>query len=203
MSEAKTMKLGYRTLTNLAIAGAVAAVAVVPAAAHFEGGGWQPGWEADGMTHGWGWSEGRRGYAPQGMFGGIDARLAFLKTELKITEEQSTDWDKMAETISTSVKAHGETMADMFRQLQDGTYLKSALPARLEFQEKHMSAQLEEIKKVKAAVETLYDVLDDDQKKAADAMVLPMMGMGMMGSGPGMFGPGTYGPGYGPGMMYR
>ncbi|TCD11451.1 hypothetical protein E0D97_16775 [Oricola cellulosilytica] len=137
------------------------------------------------------------------MYGGIEARLAFLKTELKITAEQSDAWDETAKTVSESLESHTKTMRDMFRQLQDGTYLKSGLPARLEFQEKHMSAQLEEIKKVRVSVETLYAVLDDDQKKAADELVLPMMGMGMMGAGPGMFGPGMYGPGYGPGMMYR
>ncbi|WP_223385715.1 Spy/CpxP family protein refolding chaperone [Oricola cellulosilytica] len=197
------MKITYRALKTLAIAGAVAAMAAVPAAAHYEGGGWQPGYGAGSMMPGWGWGDGSGRFGPGGMYGGIEARLAFLKTELKITAEQSDAWDETAKTVSESLESHTKTMRDMFRQLQDGTYLKSGLPARLEFQEKHMSAQLEEIKKVRVSVETLYAVLDDDQKKAADELVLPMMGMGMMGAGPGMFGPGMYGPGYGPGMMYR
>ena len=42
-----------------------------------------------------------------------------------------------------------------------------------------MSTRLEQVKQVKAAVDKLYATLSDEQKKAADDIVLPMMGMGM------------------------
>ena len=63
-----------------------------------------------------------------------------------------------------------------------------------------MSTRLEEIKQMRAAFKDLYAVLDEGQKKEADTLALPMMGMGgMMGGGMGR---GT-GQGMGPGMMGR
>jgi hypothetical protein len=47
------------------------------------------------------------------------------------------------------------------------------------------------VKAVGAAVEKLYAKLSDEQRRAADDIVLPMMGMGMGRSG------------FGPGMMFR
>jgi hypothetical protein len=50
-----------------------------------------------------------------------------------------------------------------------------------------MEARLEQIKTVKVAVDKLYAMLDEAQKKTADDIVLPSMGMGMgRGMGPGM-----------------
>lgn len=40
-----------------------------------------------------------------------------------------------------------------------------------------MSVRLEEIKLIKAAVKNLYATLSEDQKKEADEMVIPMVGM--------------------------
>ena len=56
-----------------------------------------------------------------------------------------------------------------------------------------------EIKQLKVAWQELYAALSDEQKKEADNLVLPMMGMGgpgMMG-GPGAMGPGMMGGGGG------
>ena len=41
-----------------------------------------------------------------------------------------------------------------------------------------MTARLEELKQIKVSVQGLYAVLTDTQKKEADVMVLPMVGMG-------------------------
>ena len=38
-----------------------------------------------------------------------------------------------------------------------------------------------QIKQIKGALKDLYGVLTDDQKKQADDLVMPMMGMGMGG----------------------
>ena len=40
-----------------------------------------------------------------------------------------------------------------------------------------MSARLEQIKLIKAGLKGLYAVLSDDQKKEADDMIIPMVGM--------------------------
>ena len=65
------------------------------------------------------------------------------------------------------------------KEVQDGSFLKMPLPERLQYQQTHMEARVEELKSVREAVDKLYAVLDESQKKSADDIVLPMMGMGM------------------------
>lgn len=117
----------------------------------------------------------------------IEGRLAFLKTELKITEAQTAAWAKLADTLRNTAETHGKMMQSHMQEMHDGSFLKKPLPDRLAFMETMMSARLEEIRSVKAAFEELYGTLADDQKKVADQIALPMMGMGMMmGRGMGM-----------------
>ena len=52
------------------------------------------------------------------------------------------------------------------------------LPERVDAQEQFMTIRLEEIKQVKSSLKGLYSVLSDEQKKEADDMVFPMIGMG-------------------------
>ena len=56
------------------------------------------------------------------------------------------------------------------------------LVEHLEAHEQFMTARLDELKQIKAAWGQLYQGLSESQKKEADEIVLPMMGMG----GPGM-----------------
>jgi hypothetical protein len=54
-----------------------------------------------------------------------------------------------------------------------------SLPDRLALQETHLSARLNQVREIKASVDKLYASLSEEQKKAADDVVLPMIGMGM------------------------
>ena len=132
-----------------------------------------PGW---GMGMGmWGrgpWSRG----GPDWMLDRIEGRLAFLKTELKITEPQTAAWNQLADVIRTAAKHHNERMKSVF----SGDQKSKSLPERLEAQEQFISIRLEEIKQIKASLKTLYGVLSDAQKKEADDMAIPMVGMGGM-----------------------
>jgi hypothetical protein len=145
-----------------------------------DGGNWWPRWGmGQGMMGGGGWHDSMMGYGPEAMLDRIDGRLAFLKTELKITEAQSAAWDELAGVIRTTSEAHNDMMRSMMKDMRSGDFLKAPLPERLQIQQTRLEARLEQVKSVKAAVEKLYAMLDDDQKKAADDIVLPMMGMGM------------------------
>lgn len=132
-----------------------------------------PGW---GMGMGmWGGGPWNRG--PDWMLDRIEGRLAFLKTELKITEAQTFPWNQLADAIRTAAKHHNERMKAIF----SGDQRSKTLPERLEDQEQFMSVRLEEIKQIKDNLKSLYGVLSDAQKKDADDMVLPMAGMGHWG----------------------
>lgn len=183
----------HSAITRFLAAGMMAGVLAVPALAQGQGARGQ-GWGMGQMMPGGGWGNGpMMSFGPDTMLDRIDGRLAFLKTELKITEAQSAAWDAFAETVRTTSDAHNTLMQAMMEQMRDGDYFKMPLPDRLEFQQTQMEARLEQIKDLKGATDALYAVLDDGQKKAADEIVLPMMGMGMNRGGAGM----------GPGMMFR
>lgn len=132
-------------------------------------------WGNDGPGWGMGmWGRGPSGRGSDWMLDRIEGRLAFTKTELKITEAQTPAWNAFAEAIRTAAKHHNERMKSVF----SGEQRAKTLPERVEAQEQFMSIRLEEIKLVKASLQGLYAVLSDEQKKEADEMVIPMVGMG-------------------------
>jgi LTXXQ motif family protein len=113
-----------------------------------------------------------------GMAGHVEGRVAFLKTELKITDAQQPLWNAVADAIRANAKA----MSGM----PNGMPMMGAaatLPEKLATHEKMMAAHLDSLRKLKAAVEPLYAALSADQKKTADELMIGpmgMMGMGMM-----------------------
>jgi hypothetical protein len=107
------------------------------------------------------------------MTGHVEGRLAFLKTELKITEAQLPLWNKVADAIRANAKTMGTMMSGgMMGNQQTGT-----LPDKLALQEKMMTAHLDALRKFKAAVDPLYAALSPEQKKTADQLLMGPMGM--------------------------
>lgn len=143
------------------------------------------GWGIGRMMRSWGMGSSMMDMGPDAMLDRIDGRLAFLKTELAITATQQPAWDELASVVRTTAETHNAMMRTMMVDMRSGELWKKPLPDRLTLQETHLSARLEQVKITRAAVEKLYALLSDDQKKAADEIVLPMMGMGMgRGMGP-------------------
>lgn len=104
-----------------------------------------------------------------------EGRLAFIKTELKITEAQTTQWNAFAE----AVRANAATMSEMRQTMASHQGRGASLPERLAFEEKAMSAHLEALKKVADSLSKLYGALSPEQKKTADGIVIGPMGMPM------------------------
>lgn len=113
----------------------------------------------------------------------VEGRIAFLRTELKITDAQNAAWNAFADALRTNAKSLGEVRSSMMAGAQQN------LVDRLALQEKWLAARLEGTRAIKAALANLVGTLSDDQKKAADELLAPHMGMmammqsGMMGSG--------------------
>jgi hypothetical protein len=106
------------------------------------------------------------------MAGHVEGRVAFLKTELKITEAQLPLWNAVAEAIRANAKGMGDMSGGMMGASQPTT-----LPDKLAMREKMMTAHLEALHRLKAAVEPLYAALSDEQKKTADELLMGPMGM--------------------------
>jgi hypothetical protein len=183
-------------------AGALVLALAGPVAADDDTNSWSPHWGMGGMMGGWGQGP-MAGQGPDAMVDRIEGRLAFLKAELKITDAQTGAWDAFAATMRTTSESHVATMRSMMEEMHSGEFSKKTLPERLALRQSHMEARLEEIKSLAAAADALYAVLDDTQKKAADELALPMMGMGMMGMGQRMGMGFGMGRGMGPRMMWQ
>jgi chromosome segregation ATPase len=98
----------------------------------------------------------------------FDGRLAFLRSELRITDAQATTWDAFADALRTSRKHLLEA-----RQQLGQAYSSST--DRLEKYEQHLSARLEALKLARASFAKLHGSLDETQKRTADELVAPFI----------------------------
>jgi hypothetical protein len=106
----------------------------------------------------------------------VEGQIAFLKTELKITDVQMPQWNAFADALRANARRMSEVGNTM---MQGGTAGQSA-PDRLNRMESMMTATIEAMKATKAALAPLYAVLTDEQKKTADQLIRGPMGMGHM-----------------------
>jgi hypothetical protein len=106
-------------------------------------------------------------------FAHIEGRVAFLKTELAVTDAQTPQWNAFAGALRGGAKAMREMMTST---MQTGKASNAA--ERTDAMVKMMSARLESMKSIAAAEKALYAVLTDAQKETADELLGgPIMGM--------------------------
>lgn len=141
-------------------------------------GGWDSG-PSMGRYGAGGMSGPMMGLGDDMMLDRVDGRLAYLKTELKITDDQTAAWDELAVIIRNTAETHNAMMRSMMEEYESGEFLKKPLPDRLILQETHLEARLGQVRAVHASTSKLYAVLTDEQKEIADEIILPTMGMGM------------------------
>lgn len=99
----------------------------------------------------------------------MDERIAFLKTELQITNKQTADWDALADALRSGRQhlLEGRKLAN----------LNDTAPSaeRLAGYEHHAMQRVNAITSIRAAFGRLYPTLDDGQKHAADAIIVPLI----------------------------
>jgi hypothetical protein len=129
----------------------------------------------------------------------VEGRIAFLRAELKITDAQASAWNAFADALRTNAQKLGEVRAAMMPRPGAAQPQAPTLAERLDLQERWLLARLEGTRAIKAAFTTLYGTLSDEQKKTADELLAPHMGMtGMMGMMRGQMPPGPMQPGQAP-----
>jgi Spy/CpxP family protein refolding chaperone len=99
----------------------------------------------------------------------IEGRLAFLRTELKITDAQQAKWNALADVM----RENDKTMRQRMRQMHASGQAKpmNAVEA-LERREQMSEARAADLKKFVAALRPLYDSLSPEQKKTADELLV-------------------------------
>jgi hypothetical protein len=129
----------------------------------------------------------------------VEGRIAFLRAELKITEAQASAWNAFADVLRTNAQKLGQVRASMAPQPGAAQQQAPTLADRLDLQERWLLARLEGTRAMKSAFTNLYGTLSDDQKKTANELLAPHMGMvgmmGMMGMMSGQMQPGQMQPG--------
>ena len=109
---------------------------------------------------------------PDAMIDRVEGRIAFLRTELKVTDAQSAAWAAFADALRANARKLNEARAAMQRD--------PAVPMlmqRLDQHERWYTARLEGAKAARGAFAQLYTVLSDEQKKTADELVWRHFGL--------------------------
>lgn len=111
----------------------------------------------------------------------IEGRIAFVKTELKLTAQQQPLFDKLAEEMRAGAKAMQERHAEHQQASAQGN--APATTSALEKLERR-SAAMKEMTAAQdrylAAFRPLYQSLSDEQKKTADELLARAGGPGGM-----------------------
>lgn len=119
----------------------------------------------------------RSGRMTGGMpFEHVEGRLAFLKTELKITPAQEPQWTNFA----AAVRAVAQSTKSMYEQMMQGGQMmqgSDTAVARLDRYEQILATRLETVSTVKGAFGPLYAALSGEQKKVADKLLASPMGI--------------------------
>lgn len=110
----------------------------------------------------------------------IEGRIAFLETELNVTEAQQPLWDTLAEALRKTAASAGDTMPGMQGGMMGDNGTTAATPIeRIVLQEKALAARLQALRQVRVALEPFYTALDETQKQKANRLLSPAP-MGMM-----------------------
>lgn len=106
----------------------------------------------------------------------VEGRIAFLRTELGISDQQKAQWETFASALRT-MSAHHQRSTDMMKGGTPG--MTGSVIDRIGQKESALKQNLEEIQHLRSALEPLYSTLSDPQKKIADGlfMLCPMCGM--------------------------
>lgn len=103
----------------------------------------------------------------------MDGRIAFLRAELKITDEQAGAWSEMEKALRSNAQLLKEARSDV----PDAAPSQQTLEQRLENQVRLLSARLEGTRAIKAALSHLYLALSAEQRKTADELIGTQMGL--------------------------
>ena len=93
----------------------------------------------------------------------IEARLAEMKTQLKIMPVQEPQWNAFADVLRRQARAMDETMQNRKPERRDGTAIE-----RLERRQQFLADASVRTNDVLAAAKPLYASFSPEQKKVAD-----------------------------------
>jgi Spy/CpxP family protein refolding chaperone len=99
----------------------------------------------------------------------IEGQLAYLKTELKITDIQTPQWNIFAQAFRAEMEKKAQLCRQAMEQSRAGT--SPNLLDSLKMMEDQLAKRLDSLRAMRAAVQPLYSILTPEQKKTADEVM--------------------------------
>ena len=104
----------------------------------------------------------------------VEARLAYLKTALKITDAQQSQWDAFAGTLRKQARDADQRIKERRSQAsQRPERSPTSAIERMERRQKLMAAAAARMDETLAAAKPLYAALSPEQQKIADDLLAP------------------------------
>jgi hypothetical protein len=114
----------------------------------------------------------------------VEARLAYIRTALKITDAQQAQWNAFAETLRNQARAADRRMQEFRAQREQGaTRERPNAIARLEREQQRHAESATRISERLAVQRPLYAALSTEQKAIADEVLAPQRHGGRFGRG--------------------
>lgn len=104
----------------------------------------------------------------------MEARLAYLKTALKITDAQQAQWDAFADALRKQAREADQRIQSHRAQMAEGR--RDAAPTaieRLERRQARLAAASARLSETLVAAKPLYAALSPEQQKIADELLAP------------------------------
>ena len=95
---------------------------------------------------------------------GVEQRITQLHTELKITPDQESKWNSVAQAMRDNAANMEKLVAEKQQQAPSGMTAVDDLKTYQEFAQAHVDG----LKNLTSAFSSLYDAMSDQQKKNAD-----------------------------------
>lgn len=114
----------------------------------------------------------------------VEARLAYLKTALKITDAQQPQWNAFAEARRKQAREMNERMQARKSQMAERQQgVQPTAIQRLERRQAMLAAASSRLNETLAATKPLYAALSPEQQKIADEVLAPRGRGGFHGRG--------------------
>ena len=102
----------------------------------------------------------------------VEARLAYIKTALKITDAQTPQWNAYADQVRKNARDTEQRIQSFQSQRKEGRQRPTVIE-RLERQQSFLSAAVTRLNELLAVEKPLYAVLAPEQQRVADEMLAP------------------------------
>jgi hypothetical protein len=102
----------------------------------------------------------------------VEARLAYVKTALKITDNQQTLWNAYADVVRRNAQTMEQRFAQ-FRAQRQGRAQRPNAVERLERQQVMYTNAAARLNEILSVQKPLYEALSPEQQKVADVVLVP------------------------------